>query len=155
MLMYIHYDSSQYNPDMFKPIKNKELMTKPTGGLWGSPVGCEYGWKEWCDDNSFRDCTEDNSFQFSLHHDANILQINSVADLDRLPKVDNIYPMSWVLLDFEKLLENGIDAIQLNLSNDTDKHCLEEGLYFKLYGWDCDSILVMNKDVVVCQQPTT
>ncbi|MFR3519297.1 MAG: hypothetical protein ACLTT4_12785 [Coprobacillus cateniformis] len=45
------------------------------------------------------------------------------------------------MLDFEEL-KRQYDAIEVNISNDY-------GLYWKLYGWDCDSILVMNSDVVV------
>ena len=43
--------------------------------------------------------------------------------------------------DFEKMLADGWDAIEFRLSEDSE-------LYWALYGWDCDSILVMNPDVV-------
>jgi len=47
---------------------------------------------------------------------------------------------SWKLLDFEKLA--GIyDAIDVSISNDPELH-------FALYGWDCDSILIMNPDII-------
>ena len=48
---------------------------------------------------------------------------------------------SWILLDFEKLAET-YDAVEVSISSDFD-------LYYKLYGWDCDSIVIMNPDVVV------
>lgn len=48
-------------------------------------------------------------------------------------------------VDFEKLIEDGVDAIEFNISNDWD-------LYMALYGWDCDSTLILNPDVIeVCR----
>ena len=44
-------------------------------------------------------------------------------------------------VDFEQLIANRIDAIEFNLSNDW-------GLYMALYGWDCDSTLILNPDVI-------
>ena len=43
------------------------------------------------------------------------------------------------LIDFQ--IENGIDAIEFNISNDWD-------LYMALYGWDCDSILILNPNII-------
>ena len=40
------------------------------------------------------------------------------------------------------MIKNGIDVIEFNLSNDED-------LYFALYGWDCDCILVLNPEVII------
>jgi len=45
-----------------------------------------------------------------------------------------------VFLDFEKIKES-YDAIELLISKD-------QRLYYKLYGWDCDCILVLNKDAI-------
>ena len=47
----------------------------------------------------------------------------------------------WCFLDFEKLSKS-YDVIEVNISADRD-------LYWELYGWDCDSILVMNPSVIV------
>ena len=46
-----------------------------------------------------------------------------------------------VYLDFEEMLRNGIDAVYVEISSDNR-------LYWALYGWDCDSIVVMNPAVV-------
>ena len=46
-----------------------------------------------------------------------------------------------VNLDFEKITEN-YDAIIINAGSDVL-------LYHMFYGWDVDSILVLNKDVVI------
>lgn len=46
-----------------------------------------------------------------------------------------------IYLDFEELRKQGVDAIELHLS----EYC---ELYYILYTWDCDSILIMNKYII-------
>lgn len=140
--MYIHYGHKQFLRSNFREIKNRKF-TKPHGGLWASDVAAEYGWKTWCEDNQFRDCTEENAFYFNLAPETNVLHIRSLEDLEDLPA--NRDGQSWLLkakcLDFEMLKELGCDAIELHLSSDYR-------LYWELYGWDCDSILILNPEVV-------
>ena len=77
----------------------------------------------------------------SLSNDARVLYINSVNDLEDLPELHNeIGICSWKLLNFEKLAKT-YDAIEVNISGDPE-------LYFALYGWDCDSILIMNPNII-------
>lgn len=141
MKKYIHYGSKRFDPLLFCPIKNMYPLTKPEGGLWVSKIDAIYGWKEWCDDNEFRDCEKDNSFTFTFADNAKILTINSSSELKNLPKGENRYGMSsWAILDFEKISRE-YDAVEINISSDGK-------LYWDLYGWDCDSILVMNPDVI-------
>ena len=144
MKNYIHYGHTKFDKSMFTKIKNVDCSTKPKGGLWASDVEAEYGWKEWCNENEFRDCDKENSFTFTLSDDAKILYIESVNDLESLPKGKDKFGLnfsSWYLLDFEKLAET-YDAVEVSISSDFD-------LYYKLYGWDCDSIVIMNPDAVV------
>lgn len=138
---YIHYGHNHFYKSLFFPIKNMRSLTKPSGGLWASDVNAIRGWKEWCEDNEFRKCEKDNSFTFTLVDDARVLTINSSNDLEDLPKGENKYGMNeWTILDFEKI-SHDYDAIEINISSDGI-------LYYRLYGWDCDSILVMNPDVI-------
>lgn len=140
---YIHYGSNRFLPEAVIPIRNCPGFTKPYGGLWASPVDAEFGWKEWCDRENFRECNLKNSFTFTLTPEANVLTISSVEEAKRLPQVrDELTLPWWVIPDFEKLREQGYDAVELKLSEDWR-------LYQTLYGWDCDSILVMNSEVVV------
>ena len=144
---YIHYGSSKYEALKFIPIKNEPIEVKPQGGLWASAVDSQFGWKDWCEKTAIFPERLYESFLFTLKEDTNILYINSRNDMDGLPRNKTLElsfetELIWISLDFEKILADGIDAIQLNLSNDDD-------LYFVLYGWDCDSILIMNKDIIV------
>lgn len=143
MKKYIHYGATRYDPGKFRPIQNVWFFTKPYGGLWGSPVDAEYGWKEWNEEEHFRECREDNSFTFTLAPTARVLRISKRKDLAGLPRNESDMkesPYLPVCLDFEQLMRNGWDAVELENSR---------RLYWALYGWDCDSILVMNPDVVV------
>ena len=140
---YIHYGHKHFDRTLFIPIRNCPSFTKPHGGLWASPVDAEFGWKEWCKQEDFRECNLNNSFTFTLSENARVLTILSVAGAKCLPQVRNEFALPWwVIPDFEKLVEQGYDAIELKLSNDW-------GLYQALYGWDCDSIVVLNPDVIM------
>ena len=138
---YIHYGHKKFQINRFVSIRNEELRNKPFGGLWASRTDAKYGWKEWNEDEQFRECEEENSFKFTLSTNANVLEIHSHKDLSKVPQVKKSIFNGSFLPDFEKLLSDGFDAMELFLSEDDE-------LYWDLYGWDCDSILVMNPDVV-------
>ena len=42
---YIHYGHSSFDRESFNHIKRHGISTKPSGGLWGSPIKAKYGWK--------------------------------------------------------------------------------------------------------------
>ncbi len=147
--VYVHYGAKEYDREKFRPIKNVSrnvTFTKPReGGLWASPVDAEHGWKDWCKDNEFRVCSTENSFRFQLKDGTKILRLFTCDDLEGLPhNTDTAFELEYmspsrVCLDFEELVRMGYDAVEVE--------CIEN-LYHALYGWDCDSILVMNPDVI-------
>lgn len=152
-MKYIHYGSQNFIQEYFMPITNKPLFVKPTGGLWASPIDAQYGWAEWCKNNDFREIRKENSFSFELTDDAKVYHVYSVKDLEKLPIQEDdvskiIGSSSMVYLDFEKISKD-YDAIELHLSEEKIEidHFLN-GLYWKLYGWDCDSILIMNPNII-------
>lgn len=139
---YIHYGHKHFDPYLFSPITNRGQWVKPTGGLWASPVDASFGWKDWNYGNKCKECNDENSFTFTLSEGARVLVIDNNDVLWKLPQIVPEYMHDlWCMLDFEKLTED-YDAIELDLSADSR-------LYWSLYGWDCDCILVMNPDVVV------
>lgn len=149
---YIHYGHSSFDRNLFNPIRNREMWVKPDGGLWASAVDSGYGWSDWCEGNDFNTHRLQQSFTFKLSESANVMHIRSVTDLDGLPDqklLEYLGKPLWKTIDFEKLLADGVDAIELHLSEeDLCDHDFMCGLYWELYGWDCDSILIMNPDVV-------
>lgn len=137
---YIHYGADKFDPNKFLEIKNQDsCFTKPKcGGLWVSPVNAKYGWKEWCNDENFHHSDFNKSFIFSLKENVKICVLRDSYDLKKLPKLKSEIFNSWYLIDFEKAKEK-YDAIEFYVNDD---------LYFKLYGWDCNCVLVLNKECI-------
>ena len=144
MVRYIHYGHRSFNNDVFVPIRNARFFTKPIGGLWASREDAEFGWKDLCIRNDFRECNIENSFIFTLKENAKILEIHSHEDFLRIYELygekENPLPTCFNLLNFEAITKE-CDAIEYFLSEDGR-------LYHDLYGWDCDSILILNSDIV-------
>jgi hypothetical protein len=150
--MYIHYGHREFNKGEFQEVKNWHFRNKPIGGLWASPIDAEYGWKEWNKSNEFVPIAEDCSFKFTLSSKANVLVISSVSDVEKIPTqiyddpdLANLAKMmehtGTKSIDFEALKNSGYDAVELRLSEDW-------GLYRAMYGWDCDSIVILNSDII-------
>lgn len=140
-MKYIHYGHDNFDISKFDNISNISNFTKPAGGFWASRVDAEYGWKDWCLIHDFKTDLE-KCFEFSLTESAKILTINDSKQLMELPKVNsNIEIKGWDSLDFEQLSQM-YDAIEVMISEDDE-------LYFKLIGWDCDSILIMNPNIII------
>ena len=140
--MYIHYGNSKFIPEKFNEITNRPFISKPNGGFWACKKDYEFGWKQWCMCEGYNTEKLDVYFEFELKNNAKILKIHSHKDLENLPKLSKqqSYPTETIVLDFEKISEK-CDAIEVLISEDNQ-------LYWNLYDWDCDSILVMNKDII-------
>lgn len=143
--LYIHYGKTEYHPELVKPIKNEDYFTKPRGGLWASDVNAEYGWKAWCENENFRECDPANSFIFKLKPEANVITIDSMEILNSLPTLPSkglFGGFGNIYLDFEAMVKSGIDAVEVSISKFSQA-------YHLLYGWDCDSIVVLNKEAIL------
>ena len=156
-MKYIHYGRRAFDPLKWEPIRNAPMersFTKPAGGLWASPVGAERGWAEWCEREDM--CTEglSDSFEFRLSESARVLNITSAEMVKALPQVlddpvvnalrqraPNLFSqLSFFPIDFEQLSRE-YDVIAFQASGFWNPNGI-------LPGWDCDCILVMNKDVL-------
>ena len=165
---FIHYGSDEFNPMYFTPIRNNAGFPKPEGGLWASR-GCpvhedgwtNYGWKEWCEDSNYQKKKLKKSFRFELREGARIVLLSDPKDLIPLPKtkpwelkevsltdskkptleqLEEYFRPNPCFLDYEKMLREGVDAIELQHSL-AFRRCLDT--------WDCDCIVVMNPDVII------
>lgn len=145
--IYVHDGHPRFDKELFNPISCLEHFNKPLGGLWASPLDSSYNWEQWCETNNFNNIIgkdkycKNNKFYFRLKDNARLLSITSAKQLDDLPQIkDDITSSVFKILDFMTLQEE-YDAIEVLISNDYQ-------LYWDLYGWDIDSIIVMNPDVI-------
>lgn len=145
--VYIHYGSKCFHKKVNFPIKNRSFGIKPMGGLWASRESSSFGWKEWCHDNNW-ECDMSLYFKFVLQDESRKYIISCLDDIIRLPLCDNLQ-CRWYCIDFEKCLEMGIDAIELCWYGEEYRDTAKDNLYMALYGWDCDSMIVLNPDSVV------
>lgn len=149
--VYVFCGSDHFDRSRFIPIKNVSYpWVKPHGGMWSSPVNSDNTWEDWCLGNGFRIEKLDKQFRFILAEGSKVLRIRSNKDLDELysrgykrhelDQYPYLHDDSLYYLDFEKILANGYDGIQVTITNET---------YWSLYGWDCDTLLVLNPDCVI------
>jgi hypothetical protein len=143
MVKYIHYGAKAFDKNKFEKVSN--YFIKPRGGFWASRVNSKYGWKEWNAETEFTTCLKENSFTFSLKAGAKVVELFTAEDLAKLPCLTENqlkFPIcnEFYIIDYERCIEMGIDAIELR--------DIEKGLYYPLYGWDCECILILNPDIV-------
>ena len=122
----------------FKPVKNK-MFVKPEGGLWASPVNSNYGWREWCKDESFGNLSHHFKFEF----EGNVFVIDGTRSAAQMPWLEAYSVLKYP--DFEKMVSLGYDAIWLTEKGQHETRFGEPSLY----GWDCESVLVMNPSGVL------
>lgn len=147
--VYIHYGSSDFDPEYGFPVRSEKLWNKPIGGFWASRVDASFGWKDWCKQEDFHKENESESFKFCLKDDSRIHRIYGPKDLFELPMRDEGFSVLGPLIDFEKCVRDGIDALELCWYGDEFADKRSGNMYMELYGWDCDSIVVLNPNAVV------
>jgi hypothetical protein len=138
-------------------IVNKSSFNKPLGGLWTStyqPYG-EYQsrWIEWCYDNSQKDWVGHDCALLEISQDAKIFKINEYQDLKNLY---SLYPLNtgatgYKHINFEKMKPDW-DIIWLTDFGQVDTR---NSSVLNLYGWDCESSLMLNNVVNRFKKITT
>lgn len=154
--LYIHYGSNKFDIKKFHPIRNVQLFAKPYGGLWASPIDSPMNWENWCKRENFHLSALKQNFTFRIRPDSKILYINNTKILDSLPKVKALSGFeefqAWDCLDFEELSKEYC-AIEISLSQEERNDCdFWKSLYHRLYGWDCDSILIMDPNCMILEK---
>lgn len=138
----------KFDTERFTPIQNCYPRNKPIGGLWASEVDAQFGWKTWCEGEQYRTehYTDDNCFKFNLAENAKILTLSCIGDVEALPQL-GAQDICGFKPNFEEIMAMGYDAVDYRLSDDYGSAF--DNLYWCLYGWDCDSILVLNPNVII------
>lgn len=155
---YVHYGHSKYDRDKVCYAKNQliPVRCKPAFGLWASREDSRYGWIDWCRNQADPDSGEEfgfgnfeSSFEFELSPQSKIFEIHSEEDI--LPYIirnsilgEDSFNLTSIVdgIDFNKMMDDGYDGVELFLSDDFSMH---NGI-FNL--WDCDSIVVWNPDII-------
>ena len=146
--VYRNYgNGSSFDPTLWKDPENGGWMwVKPViGGLWASPVNSMWGWKDWCESEGYLEISKQEYFDFCLSNDARIYTINTPTDIRRfkytfiLSTSNNYDPLA---IDF-KGAKKDYDAIFLSELGERTTRDL-------MHGWDCESILILNKEVIIC-----
>lgn len=141
----IHYGSTVFLPERLLPVRNMNVKPEWHTGLWTSPVDSKRGWSDWCRMEDYGECNENNSFTLCLKEGARILVIDSMSDLMKAPLwVSNRFNNKY--LDFE-LISEQYDAIWLTDKGQEETH-YSRPTAVDLYGWDCESVLILNADCV-------
>ena len=149
-IVYIHYGSTVFDSSKGFPIRNEVNWSKPRGGLWASRQNSTFGWKTWCEQEKFRDCDEHNSFKFRPCDNAKVAVIHNMKDLRCLPTIKSSTSSFWdTVIDFEECVRQGYDAVELCWYGDEYSEQKADDMYFGLYGWDCDSIVVLNPLAII------
>jgi len=135
-----HYGNTEYDAKLFMPISDIPFVNKPQGGLWTSPVNSLYGWSEWSKQENFNVSEE----YFDLEFDGKVLKIDSATDMDLLPWIEcgNSH-----FITFQALCALGFsyDAIHLTVKGEHETRITHPR---SLYGWDCETVFVMNPDSI-------
>jgi hypothetical protein len=163
--IYVHYGNDHFEKREVD-LSIKGFVTKPLkAAIWGSPENAEFSWRDWSEGEHWNLGALEKSFRFKLKGDSKILFIRSKKDIDELDEslktntsaiekhysgltsvsslimsmLGSITPEKYNTIDFAKLRENGIDAVEIEYNGYTRD---------AFYGWDCDSICVLNPDAV-------
>jgi hypothetical protein len=140
MSRYIHYGSAKFDKSKFKVIENIQFFNKPNGGLWGCEVGTKFGWKEFCELENIDWVNLSDSFEFELTPEARVLRLHNLDDYVEFRSKYAINDIGIKLAlgyDFERIAKE-YDVIDFKVGE----------LYMALHGWDVDSIIVLNPDVI-------
>lgn len=140
----IHYGTDKFKPELIRPVFDSHWIKPRGGGFWASPVDAEWGWKEWCEAEQFN--VERLAQSIRLTFRGNVITIDRVEDLDLLEWYGHPGAVfSQEGIRFANMKRNGIDAIHLTTEGQEATRWSEPR---KLYGWDCESVLILNPDTL-------
>ena len=158
-------------------VLNRERLNKPGGGLWSSTYtplqDYDSQWIQWCAENCQPDWIGQDNILLEISNSARIFRISNAQDLKNLytlyPRDERLWTpptVHWshshgvtVWLDYQKIAED-YDIIWLT---EDGQHYTRSPEYFgsnpikkiDLYGWDCESSLMLNNVINRFKKITT
>lgn len=151
---YVHYGAKSYARENFETIKDRDYSNKPDGGLWACACQAKNSWQSWCIENNFRRTNLGEYFYFNLSPTANILRIKSLEDCKELIlrpvgyMHEEYLDSNYEVIEYRACMESGIDAIEYKYDVASELEEFEE-INKIMWGWDCDSVLILNPDIIV------
>lgn len=143
----IVFDKKKFN----KATNYVSILNKPRGGLWSSPVMSDFGWKDWCEAETFRTENFNTWTKFKLSPGTKILVIDSKEDfLEILYKYGTEpVPVFGLCLDFDKIMSDGWEGIYLTEKGNRECHLIMEVFIISdLNAWDCESMVLFDCDKI-------
>lgn len=139
--IFVHYGSSKLDRSKFKEITNETYCggLKPLGGLWGSNDN-GYRWKEWCKDNNYNTERLKDSFRFRVKDGYRVLNVRNTELSSYCISELSCFEIIVQTIDWNRVKRDW-DAVYIEAGSNIE-------LYHRYYGWDCDSILVLNFDAI-------
>lgn len=138
------------------PIRIKNFdggFPKPEGALWTTPLDSTESWAAWCKDNHFRVGELQHRVLLQVRRET-CLVIDSLRDsLEKLPwrLVEGSERWPLYRIDFESLLAAGWQSVWLTVPGLIDAAMslsVMPGKPGSLYGWDCETVMIMSEEAI-------
>lgn len=157
--IYEHLGESSVDSD--REYIQSEIGSFKPQGWWASPKDSKYNWRNWCKANDFRFESLEHHVEFTLKDSSKILRVDSVESLgkilkqyrghlvpDRMLPVYNFFAKKYVEVDFN--FNHYIDFLKISKEYDGFEVLISSDprLYYVMYGYDVDSLVLWNLDVV-------
>lgn len=148
-MVYVHIGSKKFNKKKFKTVEN--FPFKPIGGFWCSPFYCKTSWLNYLTHEFLISNAKgrrriikklNKFFIFKLNDNAKIYHIYSKEDVDRIPRCSDTYNPEISVFDFERMIKEGYDGVELHISSN------EDVLSYEMCHWDVDSLLIFNPEII-------
>lgn len=140
-LRVVHYGADRFDPSRLVKVINLGLGHKPAGGLWTSPEGASWSWKDVVgSDIAFSSWTTDTSFTLSFSSEARVAVVDSLHDLLALPRISAPAAGSSPSVDWERLSMLA-DAVWLTAKGRRETRL---SVPMDLTLWDCETVLIFN-----------
>lgn len=151
--IFVHYGDEMYDADKVEEISFfRNHLNKPKrGGIWLSPKGSKYGWKDWAKDSNYPRFQDKYRWEVSLKSDARIVACVDFTDFMLLPTsklfIDGQFACDY--FDLRKLQESGFHGIYVGMDIiiKTAKYQIgPTSPTFKF--WDCETLLLFNSEKI-------